>query len=119
MFDPSEATRGGVTFLSELEADVVPELEDACGSVSKATIFARHPEGVITVKFLSAAGAAACIGVMNGRFYAGRKITASLFDGVTDFSAPPVTAAVAIAEEDARIDDFGKWLEGEGGGEEI
>lgn len=112
IFDPAEAAQGGPTFLAELEADVVPELEDACGAVSKATVFARHPEGVIAIKFASAAGAAACIGVMNGRFYAQRKISASLFDGVTDFSAPPKFVAAAEADEVARIDDFGKWLEG-------
>jgi hypothetical protein len=114
MFDPAEAAAGGATFLSELEADVVPELEDACGSVSKVTVFTKHPDGVIAVKFSTAGGAATCISAMNGRYYARRKIVASFWDGITDFSAPPPPAAVREADDEARIDDFGKWLEEKG-----
>lgn len=46
---------------------------------------------------------------MNGRFFAGRKISCIFWDGKTDYKKPPETEE----EVKQRIEDFGKWLEGD------
>ena len=47
---------------------------------------------------------------MNGRFFDGRQLKAYFWDGKTDYRLVRETAE----ELNQRIDDFGKWLEGEG-----
>ena len=56
------------------------------GAVSKVTVYPHNRDGVVMVKFKSAAGATLCIEKMNGRFFAGRRLACELWDGVEDFT---------------------------------
>ena len=51
---------------------------------------------------------------MSGRFFDGRVIKAAFWDGKTDYRIVRETAD----ELNQRIDDFGRWLEGQEGNEE-
>jgi HIV Tat-specific factor 1 len=51
---------------------------------------------------------------MSGRFFDGRVIKAGFWDGKTDYRIVRETAD----ELNQRIDDFGRWLEGQEGDEE-
>jgi HIV Tat-specific factor 1 len=112
MFTPAEAAAGGAGFAAELQEDVGAELEAKCGEIEKLTVFARHADGVVVVKFKSAGAAATCLETMNGRFFGGRRIACEYWDGVTDFR-PKETEA----DQARRLEEFGKWLEGGEGGE--
>ena len=61
------------------------------------------------VKFVSSVHADQCVKVMEGRFFAGRVLHAWYWDGKTDYRIERETQD----ELNARIDDFGKWLEGQ------
>jgi HIV Tat-specific factor 1 len=116
MYDPAEVSshpEGRDGFVADLEEDVGQELAVSCGDVEKMTAFLRHEDGVLIVKFKTAGAAARCLSGLHGRFYAGRKVEVSLWDGVTDYSHRE-----SAEEEAGRVADFGSWLEGGGEGAE-
>lgn len=56
---------------------------------------------------------------MNGRFFAGAKIEAYIYDGLERFrKSGKATSAEDDADETSRLDKFGAWLEEEGKGAE-
>lgn len=57
----------------------------ACGDFDKITIFERSPEGVVAVRFRTGEMGLACIRLMEGRWYDGRKLSARFYDGHTDY----------------------------------
>ena len=99
----------------------------------------KEPEGVMTIKFRDPLSAQACVIVsfpslphgplppltlrpalllqkMHGRFFAGRKIEASLWAGKTRFkrSSAVEDEEGGEGEEKKRLDDFANWLMTEG-----
>jgi len=50
---------------------------------------------------------------MEGRYFSGRKISCFFWDGKTDYKKPPESEE----ETKRRIEDFGKWLEGDNNAE--
>jgi len=97
------------TFFEDLKRDILEECEAKLGPVHRITIFENHPQGVVQIKFKEAAAAEGCIKLMEGRFFAGRRIECFYWDGVTDyrhFRENP-------DDEQKRIDEFGEWLEKE------
>jgi len=62
----------------------------------------RHKLGIVCVKFKLSSEAEECIRVMDGRYFAGRTVEASFYDGRTDLRAlgSPI-AAVQVAEATA------------------
>ena len=106
MFGRGEAASGEADFADELRADVAPELEARCGALAKLTVFARHAEGVVVAKFREPGGAAACIEAMNGRFFGGRRVACSYWDGREDFRCKEDESAAERREA-----SFGDWLE--------
>lgn len=116
MFDPKELERPET--LDELREDVASELQTKCGDLDKITVFRKHPEGVMMVKFKNPSAAAACVEQMNGRWFDSRRVECHFWDNVTDYRGheDPEEAAVAAKEEAARLESFGRWLE-EGGGD--
>lgn len=78
------------------------------GCIDKLTVFAGNPEGPVAVKFRSSAHAAACIALMNGRYFAGRTLSAFYFDGRTNYV---VQKADDDAETEKRLKEFGDWIE--------
>lgn len=53
-------------------------------------MFKDHPEGVVSVRFKTAEGVAACMKLMSGRFFGGRQLAAEMWDGLTNFAATKV-----------------------------
>ncbi|OWZ24576.1 hypothetical protein PHMEG_000320 [Phytophthora megakarya] len=91
-------------FEKELQEDIHGECSKI-GEVSKITIFAKHVDGVAVIKFASSGSAARCVEIMNGRFFAGRKLECGFWDG-TDY-----THRESKNEEKERADKFEEWLE--------
>ncbi|KAJ0407894.1 hypothetical protein P43SY_009181 [Pythium insidiosum] len=104
------------------ELELKQEIEEECskmGEITKVTMFSKHPDGVVVIKFASAGSAAKCVEVMNGRFFAGRKLVSHFWDGA-DY-----THRESKEEEKKRAEKFDEWLnegssssEEEDGGEE-
>ncbi|KAJ1960394.1 hypothetical protein GGI12_003827 [Dipsacomyces acuminosporus] len=116
-----------VTLLLDLTEDVRKECEKL-GLVSSVKIYDLSEEGVISVKFKDESAARAC--GMNGRFFAGQQIEASIYDGYTRYkSSARSTAGMANTEHGAdigtdaqpddadsdeekrRIEKYSEWLE--------
>ena len=83
----------------------------AAGTVEKVKIYHLHPEGVVTIKFRDEDAAAQCIERMQGRFFGGRKLSASLWDGFTQFGKVRVVQNTA-GEEEQRLAKFAEEIEG-------
>ncbi|XP_027204617.2 RRM1_TatSF1_like and RRM2_TatSF1_like domain-containing protein barc [Dermatophagoides pteronyssinus] len=69
----------------EYKTDIREECEEKCGPVRKVDIYDRNPEGVATVTFNEFDDADKCVELMNGRFFAGRKLDAKHWDGKTRY----------------------------------
>ncbi len=101
MFHPKETVAPG--FVEELQEDLDGEC-GRLGPIEKMTVFERHPEGVVILKYGTAYAAEQCVKLMNNRFFAGRKLQCFYWDGATDFTKavyverpPAATAATAAA----------------------
>jgi hypothetical protein len=81
----------------------------SCGQI---TLFPKHADGVVVIKFESSGSAATCVDVMNGRFFAGRKLECGFWDG-TDY-----THRESKTEEQERAEKFQAWLDGDGSSSE-
>lgn len=108
------------TLLLDLKEDVRDECSNL-GEVTNVVLYDEEDDGVMTVKFKDPVSAQACILKMNGRFFAGRKITADFYDGRERYrrSGGDAPTLGADGEEDAdaerkRLDDFAEWLMKEG-----
>lgn len=96
-------------FFEELELELREEIESSMGPVERMQFFPENAkQGIVKVKFASSVHADQCVKVMEGRFFAGRVLHAKFWDGKTDYRIVRETQD----ELNARIDDFGKWLEG-------
>jgi HIV Tat-specific factor 1 len=65
----------------EYRADVREECMEKCGPVKKVDVYDNNPEGVALVHFGDFESADKCVALMNGRFFAGRKLTAENWNG--------------------------------------
>lgn len=92
-------------YKEEVEKDVTTECAKL-GTIESVTIFTTNPDGVVTVRFGSAASANACVERMNGRFYAGKRVEAGLWDGKTSFEVDETPE-----QQEARLEQFGQELE--------
>ncbi|GHJ84273.1 hypothetical protein NliqN6_0675 [Naganishia liquefaciens] len=103
----------------ELKEDVREEAE-TIGTVTNIHLFDKEDDGVMTIKFKDAISAQACLLKMNGRFFGGRQIQASLYDGKEQFKASGKNDGFLDpdereAEEKQRLDRFAAWLVDERG----
>lgn len=92
----------------ELEKDVRTECEKH-GAVDKLKVFKHNPEGVVSVKFKEPEAANACRAVMHGRWFGGRQLVATMYDGVTNYAVKAPTESVE--EQQARLEAFAAELE--------
>ncbi len=92
----------------EYRSDLRDECEEKFGEVKRVDIYDLHPEGVATVTFKDFAHADECVHVMNGRFFAGRRLLACLWDGKSKYKVNE-----SEEEEQKRIEQWDKFLEGE------
>ncbi|KAL7416426.1 hypothetical protein BDY24DRAFT_379710 [Mrakia frigida] len=104
------------TLLIDLKEEVREEAE-GLGEVTSTTIFDKEEEGIMTVKFKDPLAARACVLKFNGRFFAQRQISASLFEGRVRFKRSGAGAALDEEEEEreekARLEKFREYLEKE------
>jgi HIV Tat-specific factor 1 len=115
MFHPHDFSQLANSLAND-EEDLQQEIAEECekfGAIDKITLFARNPRGIVVVKFSTSFAAQECIRVMNGRFFAGRKIKCYFWDGVSNYS---ITTEQKQEEEEekqeaSRLDEFGDWLE--------
>lgn len=112
MFRVEEA-RQDPAFVLDLKSDLLAECE-RLGEVTAIHVLVNVEEGVCTVKFREREAAAACLRLMQGRYFDGRRIRASLYDG--SFSLREHRRAKSDDGEEERLDQFGTWLENQEGG---
>lgn len=79
------------------------------GDVEKITVFSKNIAGVVIVKFAQPAAASAAIKGYHNLHISGRKLEATFWDGVTDYTTRDEEQEVKETEE--RHDAFGKWLD--------
>ncbi|KAG1609010.1 hypothetical protein G6F46_011120 [Rhizopus delemar] len=103
------------TLLLELKEDVRDECEKL-GEVTNVILYDKSPGGVISVRFKEKESAEACVTLMNNRYFAGRQITAEIFDGKAKYekSGGKQTEEDEEAEKQ-RLEKYAKWLEEQGG----
>ncbi|XP_036450753.1 HIV Tat-specific factor 1 [Colossoma macropomum] len=83
MFHPKDFEEDPLV-LNEYRDDLRTECEKF-GEVKKVIIFDRHPDGVASVAFKEPEEADVCQMTLDGRWFGGRKLSAQLWDGVTDY----------------------------------
>ncbi|KAJ8653673.1 hypothetical protein O0I10_010711 [Lichtheimia ornata] len=104
------------TLLLELKEDVREECEKL-GEVTNVILYDKSPGGVISVRFMEQKSAEACVLLMNNRYFAGRQISAEIYDGKTRYEKSGARTTEEDDEnEKARLERYAKWLEQGGGG---
>ncbi|KAK1232303.1 hypothetical protein PQX77_004554 [Marasmius sp. AFHP31] len=104
------------TLLLDLKEDVREECS-TLGEVTNVVLYDQEPDGVMTVKFRDPISAQACVLKMNGRFFSGRKVEASLYSGKQRFKRGGAGDEVEGEGDEAekkRLDNFAQWLLTEG-----
>ncbi|KAI0694004.1 hypothetical protein C8T65DRAFT_711081 [Cerioporus squamosus] len=105
------------SLLLDLKEDVREECS-TLGEVTNVVLYdVRGTRGIMTVKFKDPLSAQACVIKMNGRFFSGRRIEASLYAGRQRFKRSGQSSDVLGDNEDTekkRLDDFAQWLMAEG-----
>lgn len=93
------------------------DMEEGCsefGQVEKIIVFEGNVDGVVAIRFANVSTAKKCIEVMNGRWYDARQLTASFFDGHTDYRVK----SSQDEKSRKRDKDWEAWLEGDDGEDE-
>ncbi|KAF9461270.1 hypothetical protein BDZ94DRAFT_1167931 [Collybia nuda] len=104
---------------SSLLLDLKEDVREECaslGDVTNVVLYDKEQDGVMTVKFRDPVSAQACILKMNGRYFAGRKIEATLFTSKQRYrrSGTGEEEGDGDEAEKKRLDDFAQWLLTEG-----
>lgn len=110
------------TLLLDLKEDVREECSEKIGGVTNVVLWDREPEGIITVKFKTAQQAEECVKMMQGRFFAQRRIDAFITSGKPRFKRSGNGQDEGAEDSDDGQDDggnqeqkrkdaFGSWLE--------
>ncbi|KAG0213657.1 hypothetical protein BGX28_003810 [Mortierella sp. GBA30] len=99
------------TLLIDLKEDIREECEKV-GEVTNVIIYDRHPEGVVSVRFKDKESADLCVKFMSGRFFAGQRVLAEIYDGHTKYEVQKSKEELE-EEEKQRLDRYAKWLETE------
>ncbi|KAF9179586.1 hypothetical protein BGZ51_009849 [Haplosporangium sp. Z 767] len=99
------------TLLLDLKEDIREECEKV-GEVTNVIIYDHHPEGVVSVRFKDKESAELCVKFMSGRYFAGQRVVAEIYDGHTRYEAHK-TKEELEEEEKQRLDRYAKWIESE------
>ncbi|KAJ3570960.1 hypothetical protein NP233_g4065 [Leucocoprinus birnbaumii] len=104
---------------ASLLLDLKEDVRDECatlGEVTNVVLYDKEKDGVMTVKFRDPISAQACVVKMNGRFFDGRRIEASLYVGRQRFRRSGAGDDLEEGEDadKKRLDDFAQWLLTEG-----
>lgn len=112
MFKPSDF-ESSPDFAQELEEDIANECSK-CGEIKKITVFSQHPNGIAIIKFGTAFAAQECINLTNGRYFGGQHLKSFFWDGMTNYGSLSLKQQeLDESKEDARLEEFGDWLEDE------
>ncbi|EIW83023.1 hypothetical protein CONPUDRAFT_52939 [Coniophora puteana RWD-64-598 SS2] len=104
------------TLLLDLKEDVREEAS-TLGEVTNVVLYDKEPDGVMTIKFREPLSAQACVIKMNGRFFDGKRIEASLYAGKQRFKRSGAGDEMEGDTDEAekkRLDTFAQWLMAEG-----
>ncbi|KAL2918705.1 hypothetical protein HK105_201539 [Polyrhizophydium stewartii] len=95
------------TLLLDLKEDVQQECSKF-GEVTSVVLYDLEEDGIMLVRFKLPESAEACQKVMNGRFFGGVQVEATLSHGKEKFKQ---SKALTEEEEKKRIDAYEQWLE--------
>ncbi|KAG2184153.1 hypothetical protein INT44_009168 [Umbelopsis vinacea] len=96
--------------LLELKDDVREECE-RLGEVTNVIMYDKSPGGIISVRFKEPESAEACIKLMDKRYFAGKQISAEIYDGTTKYQKSGSNDAEDDEAEKARLEKYARWLE--------
>ncbi|KAG0282548.1 hypothetical protein BGZ96_000366 [Linnemannia gamsii] len=99
------------TLLLDLKEDIREECEKV-GEVTNVIIYDHHPDGVVSVRYKEKESADLCVKLMSGRFFAGQRVVAEIYDGHTKYESQKSKEELE-EEEKQRLDRYAKWLESE------
>ncbi|KAL5689911.1 hypothetical protein EMGR_008325 [Emarellia grisea] len=113
--------------------DIKDDIREECsklGEVTNVVLYDKEPDGVVSVRFTDPEAARQCVRVMDGRFFAGTRVEAYITDGKEKFKKSNERRAALEdmaergldaedEEENARLDEFGTWLESSHVGNQI
>jgi len=105
MFDANVAAED-MTFYDKLREEIEQEFK-RIGPIEALKIFERNPEGVVAVKYQYELDAQKCIEKMNGRWFDERRLTATFYDGYTNYYVPETDE-----QKETRDKNWAKWLLG-------
>ena len=94
------------------EAEILKECESVNVEVLKLTIFSKNKDGVVIAKFKQVESANSAVKHFQGLKLGDREISCHFWDGVTDYTVK-LDADEEAKIEEARLDEFGDWLEGQ------
>ncbi|KAJ7072334.1 hypothetical protein C8F01DRAFT_1044893, partial [Mycena amicta] len=97
-----------VSLLLDLKEDVREECS-TLGEVTNVVLYDKEPDGIMTVKFRDPLSAQACVVKMNGRFFDGLRLEASLYSGKQRFKRSGA-GDEEDGDEHERLDSFARWL---------
>ena len=72
-------------------------------------MFHMNPQGIVMVKFKTDDAAAKCIDVMDGRYFGGNRVSAHMWDGISNYH---VKKTESTEEQQARLEQFAEQIEG-------
>lgn len=96
--------------LIDLKDDITEEAEK-CGRVTNVVLYDKEPDGVVTVRFSNNEEAEACVRLMQGRYFDGRVVEASIYDGKVRFQKSGKHTLDDEEDEEKRLEKFADWLE--------
>ncbi|KAG4305438.1 hypothetical protein PORY_000994 [Pneumocystis oryctolagi] len=106
-----EELENDITLIMDLKEDILEECSKI-GNVTNVVLFDLEPEGVVSVRFSDEESALACVKMMNGRYFGGKVVEAEIYDGKIRYrKSNNRTTDENDAEEQARLEKFGNWLE--------
>lgn len=119
MYRPEELEES-LDFSVQLVDEIAGECEDKLGitDCSVQIVEERATEGTCTIKFKKTIEAQAAAKLMNGRMFAGLRVSATIYDGSFPLSKKQNLNMGADEEEQARLEAFSKFIENGGGSEE-
>ena len=117
MFAPAELA-ADATLALELKEDIREECEKL-GPVTNVTVYDREEAGVVTVRFANAVSAREAVRVFEGRWFDKRRVEAGIADGRERFRKSRRGEVGDAEEEERRLEQFSRDIEGgrEGEGE--
>lgn len=96
----------------DIKEDILFEAEKI-GPVTSVYLFEDSEDGRCAVKFADKDTAAQCLEIFDGRFFAGQRIAAEIYDGSFRLRESRHKAVSGEEEEAERLEKFADWLEHE------